>query len=294
MRAAQVESDCRRSRFLHGTGTHPWANRRTVSNGPGVYIAALEEHMFNVVAGNRKRPFWSSRTVAASVTIHLLLLAGFVSADEPKPRSTPPPPDSLVWYRMEPDQHVRADPTPPTQRPVDAQRASPATTPSTAASFPHEVPAELPDMDRDAPATQPMVDAGDPWGNAVHNFGSAPVLAPAQTEGTLPRWKSVCAEDEVDTQPELVNKRQAEIALQRAYPPRLRDGGVAGRTTVMLIVDEDGNVEPGSVQVRETTHDAFRDAAVRAVERFHFKPATLRGRRVAVLVTLPIAWELEK
>jgi periplasmic protein TonB len=251
--------------------------------------------MFNVVAENRKRPFWSSRTIVASVTFHLLLLAGFVSADEPIERPLPTPPDSIVWYPVEPEQHVRADPTPPAQRPVDPRPASPATAPSSAADFPHEVPAEVPDVNRGAPATEPMVDAGDPWGTAVEFAGSAPVLpiAPAEPEGMLPRWKSVCAEDEVDTQPELANQRQAEIALQRAYPPRLRDGGVAGHTTVMLIVDEDGNVEPGSVQVRETTHDAFRDAAVRAVERFHFKPATLHGHPVAVLVTLPIAWELE-
>jgi protein TonB len=247
--------------------------------------------MFKVVAESRKRPFWTSRTVAASVVFHLLLLAGFVSAAE---NNTPErvevgfidvtPPD--------PPRPVRVEPTPPAPQPDKPQPVKGATLQLPA---PDKVPDTLPAPDPDAtPITEAMVTGIGPVGDVIGTPAPTPAPPTGSTEPqNLPSWDAPIDASSADTQPELANKRQAEMALQRAYPPRLRDVGVAGHTTVMLIIDKDGNVEPGSVQVQESTHDAFKEASVRAVERFHFKPATLRGHPVAVLVTLPIAWELQ-
>ncbi len=249
--------------------------------------------MFKVVAESRKRSFWSSRTVAASVVFHLLLLAGFVSAaGNTTPQreeiggvieiGTPKPPKPVVAP-------PHAEPAPDRPQPVKGATIQlPA---------PEKVPDTLPAPDPHAtPVTEAMVTGTGPVGDVIGT--PDPTTTPMPPTGStepqnLPSWNAPIDAREADTQPELANKRQAEMALQRAYPPRLRDVGVAGHTTVMLIIDRDGNVEPGSVQVQESTHDAFKDAAVRAVERFHFKPATLHGRPVSVLVTLPIAWELE-
>jgi protein TonB len=246
--------------------------------------------MFKVVAESRKRPFWTSRTVAASVVFHLLLLGGFVSAAEHKTPErvevgfidvTPP----------EPPKPVHVEPTPPAPQPSEPQPVKGATIQLPA---PDKVPDALPEPDQHAtPITEAMVTGIGPVGDVIGTPAPTPTPPTGHTEEALPSWDAPIDASSADTQPELSNKRQAEMALQRAYPPRLRDVGVAGHTTVMLIIDKDGNVEPGSVQVQESTHDAFKEAAVRAVERFHFKPATLRGRPVAVLVTLPIAWELE-
>jgi TonB family protein len=73
----------------------------------------------------------------------------------------------------------------------------------------------------------------------------------------------------------------------------LRDAGVTGHTTVVLVIDRNGRVEPGSVSVQETTHDAFREAAVRAAEHFRFRPAKLHGRPVAVRISFPIEWTIQ-
>lgn len=250
--------------------------------------------MFKVVTENRKRPFWSSRTIAASVTFHLLLLlAGFVSADEPAEIPPPPPPlpDSIIWIPVEGAKPVREETTPPAQQP---QVAQPAKGSKDAIGFPAEVPGDIPEVDRAAPATEAIV-AGDPRGSTTGIRLPVPALPTGSTEpiGPLGRWGPVHTPEAVDTQPELADRRQAEMALQRAYPPHLRDTGVAGQTTVTLIIDSEGNVEPGSVRVQSSTHDGFNEAAVRAVERFRFRPATLRRRPVSVLVTLPIAWEIQ-
>jgi protein TonB len=73
----------------------------------------------------------------------------------------------------------------------------------------------------------------------------------------------------------------------------LRDAGITGITVVELVIDRNGAVEPGSVTVEETTHEAFRAAAVRAAERFRFRPARLRGQPVPVRVSLPIEWTIQ-
>jgi TonB family protein len=269
-------------------------NHRAVQHGAGVYTAALEEHMFKVITENRKRPFWSSRTIAASVAFHLLLLAGFVRADEPVQPPPPPPPPLPDTARipLEAAKPVREETTPPTQQPPVAQ---PAKGSNDGIEFPDEVPADVPEVDRAAPATQAIV-AGDPRGSATGIRLPAPALSTGDTEPTdsFGHWVPAYTPIEVDVQPELADRRQAEMALRRAYPPHLRDTGVTGQTTVTLIIDREGNVEPGSVRVQSSTHDGFNEAAVRAVERFRFKPAMLRRRPVAVLVTLPIAWEIEK
>jgi len=248
--------------------------------------------MFKVVAESRKRPFWSSRTVVASVVFHLLLLAGFVSAAENKTPQRDEVGPMIDLYPPEPPKPVAVATTPPAPEPAKPAPVKGATIQLPA---PTAVPTTIPEPDRNAtPITEAMVTGVGPVGDVIGTPDPAPAPPTGNTQPeNLPSWEAPIDASSADTQPELTNKRQAEMALQRAYPPRLRDGGVAGHTTVMLIIDKDGNVEPGSVQVQESTHDAFKDAAVRAVERFHFKPATLRGRPVAVLVTLPIAWELQ-
>ncbi|HYH83268.1 MAG TPA: TonB family protein [Longimicrobium sp.] len=249
--------------------------------------------MFKVVAERRERRFWSSRTAVASVAFHLLLLAGFVAAAETADK----PVEKVEIIDLDPlppekPRPVRVDPAPP----VQPDKPPPVKGATVQLPAPERVPTTIPEPDpRATPITAAMVTGVGPIGEVIGppDPDPRPLTGSTEPQPPLPSWEAPIDAREADTQPELANKRQAEMALQRAYPPRLRDVGVAGHTTVMLIIDKDGNVEPGSVRVQESTHSAFEDAAVRAVERFRFKPATLRGRPISVLVTLPIAWQLE-
>ena len=74
---------------------------------------------------------------------------------------------------------------------------------------------------------------------------------------------------------------------------RERFGWVLPGEIAYQVIDRDGKVEPGSVTVQETTHDAFREAAVRAAERFRFRPAKLHGQPVAVSISIPIDWQIQ-
>lgn len=74
--------------------------------------------------------------------------------------------------------------------------------------------------------------------------------------------------------------------LARNYPRELWDARVEGQVSVRLRVAEDGSVD--SVTVTRSTHEAFSAAALGAVRRLCFEPATAYGRRVKVWVEQPI------
>jgi TonB family protein len=248
--------------------------------------------MFKAVT-ERKRRLWSPRTVAASIVVHGVLAAGFVMAI----RSTDPPGEEirpLVDFPTDPVPPERREPAPPAPQPEETHPGGGQTVELPA---PETVPDSIPEQ---APHLRPLLEehltgVGE-VGTVFARRGPDPALPAVSTpppDENLPIFYAPIPADSADVQPELANRRQAEMILQRNYPPLLRDEGAMGRTTVQLVIDQDGKVEPGSVRVQESTHNAFEGAAVRAVEQFRFRPAMLNGQRVAVLVTLPITWRLE-
>jgi protein TonB len=97
----------------------------------------------------------------------------------------------------------------------------------------------------------------------------------------------------VEEQPSLSNSSEVQRQLARNYPPLLRDAGVIGTVTLRMRVLEDGHVDPESISVENTTHDAFADAAKRVVEKMRFRPAKVGGHPVKVWVTLPVTFQLQ-
>lgn len=96
---------------------------------------------------------------------------------------------------------------------------------------------------------------------------------------------------DVTEPPQLRNRAAVARALERAYPPLLRDAGVGGTTLLQFRVDAEGYVSPESVEVLETTHDQFADAARSVVKRMRFEPARVHGRRVPVRVQIPVTFQ---
>jgi len=239
--------------------------------------------MFDVVIERPRRRVWTPRTVAASAGAHLLLLGVFVTAAESTPAKAVRMDTTLV------ERPVPQSPPDPEQKKGDhvAPRA------------PETVPSTIPAPD---PKATPVHDDPDPRGRPGDVVGppDPPPPPPAPPQGTLETFPVFGGGDEViDAEsatvlPRLENERDAQRMLQRAYPPRLRDQGVAGRATVVVIIDRNGNVEPGSVRVQEATDPAFEEAARRAVEKFRFTPAELHGQTVAVVIALPIRWDLQR
>jgi len=247
--------------------------------------------MFNVVVHRRKRGAWSARTVAVSVGAHLLVLGGIAAAaTNTEAAVKQSPPDSIHW--IETQEKKSSPPAPKPATPPAAQpRQAPATTPALQA--PDSVPTRIdPPKPGDTPRTP---DPGDgPTGAGPGTPASTPQPASGGTGPLTDFRDSVFVPETVDQLPQLLDPREARRMLERVYPGMLRDAGVTGHTTVLLVIDETGAVQPGSVSVQETTHDAFREAAVRAVERFRFRPAKLHGQEVAVRISLPIEWTIQR
>jgi TonB family protein len=95
----------------------------------------------------------------------------------------------------------------------------------------------------------------------------------------------------VDTPPQLLNRDEVAAVLSRNYPPLLRDAGVEGRVWIRFRVTRTGEVDAGSVEVLESSHDAFTEAAARVTRRMRFRPASHHGTPVPVWVSLPIAFQ---
>lgn len=71
------------------------------------------------------------------------------------------------------------------------------------------------------------------------------------------------------------------------YPHKARRRQLATRLVIQMVVDAKGNVS--RIQIKSGEHqDVFREAALKAIRRWRFKPARLKGQTVAVLVTLPL------
>jgi len=248
--------------------------------------------MFKVVVERRKRSAWSPRTVAISVGAHLLVLAGVVIATA----NARPAPENVVEIPIGPAPDQPPPPrAKPTQPPPPPDRPIPVKGQTLVLQAPETVPPDVPPPNPHEVAVDPGAFSGlGPIGEVLGTPEPGPQPPPSGNTDPLPDFRTdlIDAKD-ADQLPELLSPREAQRMLERVYPHRLRDAGVTGHTTVLMVIDKEGRVEPGSVTVRETTHDAFREAAVRAAERFRFRPARLHGQPIAVSIAIPIDWQIQ-
>jgi TonB family protein len=94
------------------------------------------------------------------------------------------------------------------------------------------------------------------------------------------------------TPPRVTNIQQVGRALERTYPPLLREAGVEGMVVLRLGVLETGQVS--DVQVLRSSHEAFEDPAREAARLARFRPAMLGERPVRTTVEIPIQFTLPR
>ena len=90
--------------------------------------------------------------------------------------------------------------------------------------------------------------------------------------------------------PRLVNANDVQRALERNYPPLLRDAQIGGRVVLWLLIDENGRVMDAEVK-ESSGQSAFDDAAIKVGEIMKFSPGMNRTDRVKVWVQLPIVFK---
>jgi protein TonB len=91
--------------------------------------------------------------------------------------------------------------------------------------------------------------------------------------------------------PEIKNVRDVIRAMEREYPPILRDAGIGGRVVVWFFIDEEGRVQDNRI-AESSGHAALDDAAIKVAGVYEFTPALNRDKRVKVWVQFPITFEV--
>ena len=87
--------------------------------------------------------------------------------------------------------------------------------------------------------------------------------------------------------PDIRNRDALRRALEREYPPLLRDAGIGGIVEVWFFIDETGEVL--DTQVKESSgHKALDEAALKVADIIKFSPALNRDKRVPVWISLDI------
>lgn len=251
--------------------------------------------MLNVYVSGRKRRVWSPATIAVSVGAHLLLLAGVVSTAVGTPEQKDEAIEDVVYTEI--DQKPKVTPPP---IPVEENDPPPSKTPERQPGDfvnpkpPAEVPDKIPDINpNETPVTEADTRPDGREGDIVGPRTDQPAPLTGATEPSGDGEDAPIPVNMVEELPELANRSQAERLFRQNYPPLLRESGMTGRTMVTMIIDAEGKVEPGSVSVQETTHEAFRAAAIKVAEKLRFRPARLSGRPVSVIIAIPIEWKLD-
>ena len=89
--------------------------------------------------------------------------------------------------------------------------------------------------------------------------------------------------------PDITNRGEVQRALEREYPPLLRDAGIGGTVKVWFFIDEGGQVQDTRVNT-SSGHTALDEAAIRVANVFRFTPALNRDKKVPVWVALDITF----
>jgi TonB family protein len=93
--------------------------------------------------------------------------------------------------------------------------------------------------------------------------------------------------------PEVRNRSRVIQALEREYPPLLRDAGVGGTVVMWFYIDDTGVVQ--EFRVNESSgHPSLDDAAMRVANVYEFSPALNLDQRVAVWVQIPITFQTRR
>jgi TonB family protein len=91
----------------------------------------------------------------------------------------------------------------------------------------------------------------------------------------------------VDVLPELVSCPPVE------YPAEMRQAAVEGVVVLQFVVEIDGHVELGMIQVVRSTQEAFEAPAKKMLAGCTFRPGMVRQTAVRVLVEMPLTFTLQ-
>jgi len=135
------------------------------------------------------------------------------------------------------------------------------------------------DIDEDitiAPTTfedNPVEDLPPPPEGAATDISAAPTFTPFTVA------------------PSILNRNDVIRAMEREYPPLLRDAGIGGTVLIYFFIDEEGRVQDTQINT-SSGHQSLDDAALAVSEIYRFTPAMNRDKKVPVWVSFPITFQV--
>jgi protein TonB len=267
------------------------------------------------------RPYGSSKGIAVSMMLHGAIITaaivGTASVVLPPREKVEQHPVLYVAAPPPPPVHVAPDPLPavktpkalaktppalkrfqaPQPRPIQPQPKVPATP---ALVAPTKVALSLPTVDLKAtptisdvvaaPAADQMKGSGISMQGSVKSSDGEVGSESSGGKGGLGSGSSGKAYDENQVD------RAVEVTRPAAprYPDALKSVGVQGVVSMHFIVDADGRVEPGSIEVISTSHKLFADAVRMALLNTRYRPAEAGGHAVRQMVEQSFTFRLDK
>jgi protein TonB len=127
---------------------------------------------------------------------------------------------------------------------------------------------------------------------ATTTFEDNPIenLPPPPTSGASEDISKAPTFTPMTVRPSLKNSDEVSRALQRNYPPLLRDAGIGGTTIVWFFIDEDGDVLRTQLN-KSSGYEALDEAAMKVASIMKYSPAYNRDKKVQVWVQIPISFQ---
>ena len=89
--------------------------------------------------------------------------------------------------------------------------------------------------------------------------------------------------------PDLLNEREVQLALEREYPPTLKEAGIGGTGIVQVLIDAEGEVQR-VILSNPTGHEGLDDAVLRVARLMRFSSGRDQGEPVPVWIAVPISF----
>lgn len=113
-----------------------------------------------------------------------------------------------------------------------------------------------------------------------------PALVPLQSL----TWEDEEDDEPVTVRPHLTNAPEVAQALDKVYPPMLREAGVGGTVTVWFYVDTEGRVTNTQIN-KSSGYEAFDQAALKVSDMMMFTPAYNGDKKISVWVEMDLNFQ---
>jgi len=244
-----------------------------------------QQQMFsNLLASKPKKERGGPMTVFLSTTLHIGLiglavyvtgrvkevvenddkLTPLIAIEDVEPEPPPPPPP------------------PPDQPPPQQQAAEPVEVPK---GFQTLAPPTIIPPDIPPPSSGPVIRESDFTGEGIKGGRSDGTV----TKVTAENIEAAPVFTPYTVAPQLKNQAQVAAALQRLYPPLLRDSGIGGSVDIWFFIDETGTVRRTDIK-KGSGHASLDEAALKVADLMQFTPALNRDQKVKVWVAMPIVF----